>query len=75
LPCLRSRSAAAHIIALTPHPIDSEAVRTYVELLRATTANEQIFAEQCDLASPPSVHAFAARFAKNEDQRLDAVVF
>ncbi|KAJ7195918.1 hypothetical protein GGX14DRAFT_526959 [Mycena pura] len=65
----------AHIIALTPHPIDSEVVRTYVELLRATTANEQIFAEQCDLASPPSVHAFAARFAKNEDQRLDAVVF
>ncbi|KAF7323929.1 hypothetical protein MKEN_00614400 [Mycena kentingensis (nom. inval.)] len=65
----------AHIIALTPHPVESEVVSTYIELLRSTTSNEQIFAETCDLTSPPSIHDFGGRFAKNQDQRVDAVIF
>ncbi|KAJ7057882.1 hypothetical protein C8F01DRAFT_991780 [Mycena amicta] len=65
----------AHIIALTPDPVESEAVSTYIELLRSTASNEQIFAETCDLDSPPSIHAFAGRLAKNQEQRIDAVVF
>ncbi|KAJ7093390.1 hypothetical protein B0H15DRAFT_938408 [Mycena belliarum] len=65
----------AHIIALTPHAVDSEQVKTYIELLRSTTANEQIYAEQCDLASPPSIHAFATRFTTGHAQRLDALIF
>ncbi|KAJ7468993.1 hypothetical protein FB451DRAFT_1255464 [Mycena latifolia] len=65
----------AHIIALTPHPVESEPVTTYIELLRSTTANEQIYAEQCDLASPPSIQAFCTRFMAGQDQRLDALLF
>ncbi|KAF7289895.1 hypothetical protein MIND_01364200 [Mycena indigotica] len=65
----------AHVIALTPYPVESEVVTTYIDLLRSATSNEQIFAETCDLDSPPSIHAFGARFAKNQEQRIDAVIF
>nr|GAT49954.1 predicted protein [Mycena chlorophos] len=65
----------AHVIALTPYDVESEGVSTYINLLRSETSNEQIFAETCDLSSPPSIHAFGARFAKNQEQRIDAVVF
>ncbi|KAJ7610333.1 hypothetical protein B0H17DRAFT_864900, partial [Mycena rosella] len=65
----------AHIIALTPHPVDSEQVTTYIELLRSTTSNEQIYAEHCDLASPPSIQAFAARFMAAKETRIDALLF
>ncbi|KAJ6626638.1 hypothetical protein B0H10DRAFT_1997941 [Mycena sp. CBHHK59/15] len=64
----------AHIIALSPDPVDSERVTTLIELLRSTTANEQIFAEQCDLASPPSIQAFCTRFISGKEQRLDALL-
>ncbi|KAJ7623864.1 hypothetical protein DFH06DRAFT_1104631 [Mycena polygramma] len=71
----------AHIIALTPHPVSSPLVSTYIDLLRSTTSNENIYAETCDLASPPSIHAFAARFVTGDNTnpttappRLDALV-
>jgi len=65
----------AHIIALSPYPIDSPEVDVLITLLRSTTNNEHIFAEQCDLSSPNSVHSFCSRFLTGQDQRLDALVF
>ncbi|KAI0263823.1 hypothetical protein BC834DRAFT_295657 [Gloeopeniophorella convolvens] len=64
----------AHIIALTPEPPDAGAPETLISLLRSTTHNENIYAEQCDLASPASIRAFCANFDKSK-QRLDAVIF
>ncbi|KAK7058097.1 hypothetical protein R3P38DRAFT_2844306 [Favolaschia claudopus] len=76
----------AHVIALTPRPVDSEHVSTYIDLLRSTTSNENIYAERCDLASPSSIHQFAARFSSGgageeghrlptaPDPRIDALV-
>ncbi|KAJ7172164.1 hypothetical protein C8R46DRAFT_992177, partial [Mycena filopes] len=54
----------AHVIALTPHPVADERVSTFIDLLRTTTSNENIYAEHCDLTSPTSINAFAARFVK-----------
>jgi hypothetical protein len=45
-----------------------------VSLLRSTTSNENIYAEQCDLASPASIRTFCNSYHKSE-QRLDAVIF
>ncbi|KAF7362860.1 hypothetical protein MVEN_00635800 [Mycena venus] len=77
----------AHVIALSPYPIESERVATYIDLLRSVTGNENIWAEECDLESPPSIHAFAKRFVLGpngdgaqatgpggQDRRLDALV-
>ncbi|KAI9507998.1 hypothetical protein F5148DRAFT_1275969 [Russula earlei] len=64
----------AHIIALTPEPPDTGAPGTLVSLLRGTTSNENIYAEQCDLASPASIRVFCENYRKSE-QRLDAVIF
>lgn len=65
----------AHIIALTADPIDSPKVSLLVEVLRSTTSNEQIYAEQCDLTSPSSIHSFCTRFLTGKEQRLDALLF
>ena len=46
-----------------------------ISLLRSTTSNENIFAEQCDLSSPSSIRSFCIRFLTSQDQRLDAIVF
>ncbi|KAF7362866.1 hypothetical protein MVEN_00636400 [Mycena venus] len=51
-----------HVIALSPYPVESERVATYIDLLWSVTGNENIWAEECDLESPPSIHAFAKRF-------------
>ncbi|KAJ6592777.1 hypothetical protein B0H19DRAFT_920025 [Mycena capillaripes] len=69
----------AHIIALTPLSVSDPSVSTYIDLLRSTTANENIYAETCDLASPPSIHAFAKRFVLGAGAgasmgRIDALV-
>ena len=45
-----------------------------MSLLRGTTGNENIYAEQCDLTSPSSIRAFCANYHKS-GQRLDAVIF
>jgi KR domain len=65
----------AHIIALSPDPIDSPKVTILVSLLRSNTSNEKIFAEQCDLSSPSSVRSFCTCFLTSQDQRLDGIVF
>ncbi len=65
----------AHIIALSPDPIDSPNVSILIDLLRSTTSNEEIYVEQCDLASPSSIRAFCTKFLTGKDQRLDAIVF
>ncbi|KAI9465245.1 hypothetical protein BJY52DRAFT_1245987 [Lactarius psammicola] len=64
----------AHVLALTSEPPDTGAPATLVSLLRSTTRNENIYAEQCDLTSPSSIRAFCASYHKSE-QRLDAVIF
>lgn len=65
----------AHIIALSPYPINSSKVDILINLLRSTTQNQQIFAEECDLSSPNSVRSFCSRFSTGKDKRLDAIVF
>jgi len=65
----------AHIIALSEDPIDSPNITILVSLLRTTTNNEKIFAEQCDLSNPHSIRAFCTQFLTGEEQRLDGVVF
>jgi hypothetical protein len=64
----------AYIIALTSEPPDTGTPATLVSLLRSTTSNENIYAEQCDLTSPASIRAFCNNYHKSE-QRLDAVIF
>lgn len=65
----------AHIIALSSEPLDSPRVGVLVDLIRTTTSNEQVYAEQCDLASPSGIRAFCTKFLTGQDQRLDAIVF
>ncbi|KAI0002234.1 hypothetical protein BJV74DRAFT_817993 [Russula compacta] len=64
----------AHIIALTAEAPDTGAPATLVPLLRSTTGNENIYAEQCDLASAASIRSFCGNYHKSE-QRLDAIIF
>lgn len=64
----------AHVIALTHEPPDTGASATLVSLLRSTTSNENIYAEQCDLSSPASIRSFCSNYHKSE-QRLDAIIF
>ncbi|KAH9965501.1 hypothetical protein BC827DRAFT_1185038, partial [Russula dissimulans] len=64
----------AHVIALTPEPPDTGVSATLVSLLRSTTSNENVYAEQCDLASPASIRSFCEKYHKSQ-QRLDAVIF
>ena len=45
-----------------------------MSLLRSTTGNENIYAEQCDLASAASIRSFCGNYHKSE-QRLDAIIF
>ncbi|KAI0032398.1 hypothetical protein K488DRAFT_50003 [Vararia minispora EC-137] len=65
----------AHIIALSPDPVDTGPSNVLVPLLRSTHNNELIYAEHCDLRSPASIRAFVASLVKTENQRIDAVVF
>ena len=65
----------AHIIALTPDPIDSENVSIIIDLIRNETSNEQVYAEECDLTSPSSIRAFCTKFLTGKEQRLDAIIF
>lgn len=64
----------AHVIALTPDPITDPRIETLVDLIRASTANERVFAEQCDLARPSAVRDFCTKFVTGSDTRLDALV-
>ncbi|THV02818.1 hypothetical protein K435DRAFT_652408 [Dendrothele bispora CBS 962.96] len=69
----------AHVIALTSAnstgAIDDPRIELIVDVLRNTTSNEKIFAEECDLTSPASIEAFCKKFVEGEEKRLDGVVF
>ncbi|EDR07847.1 uncharacterized protein LACBIDRAFT_327593 [Laccaria bicolor S238N-H82] len=65
----------AHVIALSPDPIDSANITILISLLRTTTSNEQIFAEECDVSLPASIRSFCTRFLTRQDQRIDAIIF
>lgn len=65
----------AHIIALSPDPIESPKVTILIDLLRTTTSNEEIYAEECDLTKPGSIRSFCTKFLTEKEQRLDAIIF
>jgi hypothetical protein len=65
----------AHIIALSPKPVQDPEINILIDVLRTTTKNDQIFAEGCDLASASSVRSFCSRFLTGKETRLDAIVF
>ncbi|KAI6099286.1 hypothetical protein EDD16DRAFT_1659363 [Pisolithus croceorrhizus] len=65
----------AHIIALAPKPIDNPEIEILISLLRSSTNNEQVYAEECDLTSPASIRSFCTRFLTGKETRIDAIVF
>ncbi|KAI0061198.1 hypothetical protein BV25DRAFT_1827074 [Artomyces pyxidatus] len=65
----------AHLIALSPEPVDTGSPAVLIPLLRSDTSNEEIYAEHCDLSSPSSIRAFCTGLLKAEEQRLDAIIF
>jgi hypothetical protein len=65
----------AHIIALSPKPVQDPEINILIDVLRTTTKNDQIFAEECDLTSASSVRSFCSRFLTGKETRLDAIVF
>ncbi|KAF9222354.1 hypothetical protein BS17DRAFT_735841 [Gyrodon lividus] len=65
----------AHVVALSPKPIADPEVDILIELLRSTTKNEQIYAEECDLSSSACVRSFCTRFLEGKETRLDAIIF
>jgi hypothetical protein len=65
----------AHIIALSPKPVQDPEVDILINLLRSTTKNDQIFADECDLTSASSVRSFCSRFLTAKETRLDAIIF
>ncbi|KAJ8517005.1 hypothetical protein ONZ45_g5766 [Pleurotus djamor] len=65
----------AHLILLTPQPIDSGEPAIFIPLLRSTTLNEEIYAEQCDLSSPSSIRSFCSKFLAGKTNRLDGLIF
>jgi hypothetical protein len=73
-------SRGAQLIALTPN-LSSPSVVNLIPLLRQTTSNELIFAEECDVESHASIQQFCTNFLRTspsegkEPPRLDAIVF
>ena len=65
----------AHIIALTEQQVESPEVAILIDILRSTTSNEQIYAEECDLTSPTSIRYFCTKFLTGKDQRIDSIIF
>ncbi|KAJ2932308.1 hypothetical protein H1R20_g4800, partial [Candolleomyces eurysporus] len=52
----------ARVIALSPYKADDPQITILVTLLRATTGNEQVFAEECDLDDAGEVRKFCTQF-------------
>ncbi|KAH9851101.1 hypothetical protein C2E23DRAFT_869545 [Lenzites betulinus] len=65
----------AHVIALSPYSLSHPIPALLLPLLRSTTNNENIFAEECDLDSPTSIRKFCTAFLTGQETRLDALVF
>ncbi|WFD34081.1 hypothetical protein MCUN1_000913 [Malassezia cuniculi] len=61
----------AHVIALVPD-ISSPDVMQMIMLLRESTRNESIYAEQCDMGDLESISAFAARWNKGPGDQSGA---
>ncbi|KAF9231967.1 hypothetical protein BU15DRAFT_81781 [Melanogaster broomeanus] len=55
--------------------IDDPEVEILIDLMRSTTKNEQIYAEECDLSSSASVRSFCSGFIAGKETRLDAIIF
>lgn len=68
-------SRGAHIIAISPYPLEHPLPALLIPALRETTKNENIFVEHADLSSPASIRDFCTRFLTGEDQRLDAIIY
>ncbi|GAA5895384.1 hypothetical protein JCM6882_006237 [Rhodosporidiobolus microsporus] len=76
---------AAHncqIIALHPSPLSPSIVQLLL-LLRSSTSNDRLYAEECDVTSLASIRAFVARWQKDAragmvqdlETKVDGVVF
>lgn len=65
----------AHVIALAPDPIETPQISLVVDALRTSTSNERIFAEHCVLSSAVSVRQFCLKFLKEQEKRIDALIF
>ncbi|TDL22923.1 hypothetical protein BD410DRAFT_787735 [Rickenella mellea] len=65
----------AHIIALSPDPIDSPQVLLVIDALRTLSSNEHVHADHCDLNSATSVRSFCNQFLTGSEHRLDAIIF
>ncbi|BGP19656.1 hypothetical protein JCM10213_007726 [Rhodosporidiobolus nylandii] len=57
-------SRGAQVIALHPTPLAPAVVQLLV-LLRETTENERLYAEECDLSSIASIRAFVAQWQRD----------
>ncbi|KZT72400.1 hypothetical protein DAEQUDRAFT_755221 [Daedalea quercina L-15889] len=68
-------SRGAHIIALSPYPLDHPYPSVLIPLLRSSTNNEHIYADHADLSDPKSIRDFCTKFLTGQDTRLDALVF
>ena len=68
-------SRGAHVIAISPYPLDHPYATLIIPAMRVATKNENIFAEHMDLTSPASVREFCTKFLTEGDQRLDGIVF
>lgn len=68
-------SRGAHIVALSPYPLEHPQPALLIPALRDETKNPNIYAEYADLASPVSIREFCTKFLTGDDQRLDAIVF
>ncbi|KAG1763669.1 hypothetical protein EV702DRAFT_1189833 [Suillus placidus] len=69
------RTRGAYIITLSPKLVQDPEVEILINVLRSTTKNDQIFADECDLTSASSVRSFCSRFLTAKETRLDAIIF
>lgn len=72
----------AQVIAVIPD-LSDPAILSLIDLVRHTTNNELVYAEQCDITSAKAIKDFCAQLVKSsgggldraEPPRLDAVIF
>lgn len=74
-------AAGAQVVILTPEPLSPRVVQLLL-LLRSTTENERLYAEECDLGDAASVRRFAKGWQKDArggmvqdlEARIDGVI-
>ncbi|CDR35513.1 hypothetical protein NBRC10512_006432 [Rhodotorula toruloides] len=75
-------AAGAQVIVLTPDPSSPSTIQLLL-LLRSSTSNERLYAEECDLDSPASIKRFVEGWKKDAregmvkdlEARIDGIVF